>query len=259
VIDKTTSLTDAVRVIRDGFTLGLGGMTIYRRPVGFVRALIQQEQPPRNLTLLALTCGLASDMLVGAGLVGRSRCCYFGLESFGMAPMFIEAVATSSLTIIEESEASIANGLRAQMAGIGFMPSQAWQGTDMFTVRPDVKRIVDPYTGLPLTAFPAIGCDIAVIHVLKADRFGNSILGGNPTIDVELANVARQVIITAEEVDDSLTAPIDIPGHTVTAVVSLPRGAWPTSCYPLYPIDGGEILRYIEACHAGRFRDYVHH
>ena len=97
MIDKTTSLTDAVRVIRDGFTLGLGGMTIYRRPVGFVRALIQQEQPPRNLTLLALTCGLASDMLVGAGLVGRSRCCYFGLESFGMAPMFIEAVATSSL------------------------------------------------------------------------------------------------------------------------------------------------------------------
>jgi hypothetical protein len=95
--------------------------------------------------------------------------------------------------------------------------------------------------------------------VLKADRFGNSILGGNPTIDVELANVARQVIITAEEVDDSLTAPIDIPGHTVTAVVSLPRGAWPTSCYPLNPIDGGEILRYIEACHAGRFRDYVHH
>jgi acyl CoA:acetate/3-ketoacid CoA transferase alpha subunit len=145
------------------------------------------------------------------------------------------------------------------MAGIGFMPSQAWQGTEMFTVRPDVKTIADPYTGVTLTAFPAIGCDVAVIHVLKADRFGNSILGGNPTIDLELANIARQVIITTEEVSDSLEAPIDIPGHTVTAVVSLPHGAWPTSCYPLYPIDGEEILRYIEACNAGQFSDYVHH
>jgi glutaconate CoA-transferase subunit A len=259
MIDKTTSLTEAIRVIRDGHTLSLGGMTIYRRPVGFARALIQQEQPPHDLTLLAFTCGLASDMLVGAGLVSRSRCCYFGLETFGLAPMFTTAVSNASLTIVEESEASIANGLRAQMAGIGFMPSQAWQGTEMFTVRPDVKTIADPYTGVTLTAFPAIGCDVAVIHVLKADRFGNSILGGNPTIDLELANIARQVIITTEEVSDSLEAPIDIPGHTVTAVVSLPHGAWPTSCYPLYPIDGEEILRYIEACNAGQFSDYVHH
>lgn len=259
MIDKTTGLTEAVRLIRDGHTLGLGGMTIYRRPVGFARALIQQVQPPHNLTLLAFTCGLASDMLVGAGLVSRSRCCYFGLETFGLAPMFTAAVANASLTIVEESEASIANGLRAQMAGIGFMPSQAWQGTDMFTVRPDVKTIADPYTGVTLTAFPAIGCDVAVIHALQADRFGNSILGGNPTIDLELANIAGQVIITAEEVSDSLLAPIDIPGFTVTAVVSLPRGAWPTSCYPLYPIDGEEILRYIEACNADQFADYVHH
>ena len=35
------------------------------------------------------------------------------------------------------------------------------------------------------------------------------------------------------------------------------HGAWPTSCYPAYPLDGEEILRYIEACHAGEFENYM--
>jgi len=258
MIDKTTALSDAVQVVQAGQTLALGGMTIYRRPVEFVRALIQRESPPGDLTLLAFTSGLAGDMLVGVGLVTHSRCCYFGLESFGLAPMFTSAVSAATLTVVEESEASIACGLRAQMAGVGFMPSRAWLGTDMLAVRPDVKTISDPYTNAQLTAFPAISCDVAVIHVLEADRFGNSVLGGNPSIDFELATIARHVIITAEQIVDKVTTPIDIPGHVVTSVVPLPQGAWPTSCYPLYPIDGEEILRYIAACNAGKFADYVY-
>jgi len=259
MIDKTTTLAEAVRMVSDGQVLGLGGMTIYRRPVGFANALIRRRRPPRTLTLLSFTGGLASDMLVGAGIVTQTRCCYFGLETFGLAPMFTTAVSAGTLQVIEESEASIANGLRAKMAGTGFMPSPAWIGTDMFTVRPDVQMVIDPYSGTTLTAFPAISCDIAVIHALQADRSGNILLGGNPTIDLELANVSKVVIVTAEKVVESLPAPIDIPSHAVTAVVPLPNGAWPTSCYPLYPIDGEEILRYIAACNAGQFEDYVHH
>lgn len=257
VIDKTTSLAAATNLVHDNNTIGLGGMTIYRRPVAFVRALIQRDNPPQNLTLLAFTASLAGDMLVGAGLVSRTRTCYFGLETFGLAPMFTQAAGRGQITIVEESEASIASGLRAQMGGVGFMPSRAWQGTDMFRVRPDVQRLADPYTGETLTAFPAIGCDVAVIHVLKADRSGNGRLGGNPTIDVELATIAKRVIVTAEEIVDELDAPVDIPGLPVTAVVHAPYGAWPTSCYPLYPIDGEEILNYISACNAGEFESYV--
>jgi len=256
--DKTTSLAAAIQLVQDNDTLALGGMTIYRRPVTFVRALIQRNPPPQNLTLLAFTAGMASDMLVGAGLVRRTRTCYFGLESFGLAPMFTRAVTAGDVTVIEESEASITNGLRARMARVGFMPSRAWLGTDMFKARPDVKTISDPYTGETVTAFPAITCDVAVIHVLKADKEGNCVLGGNPTIDLELAIVADRVILTAEEVVDVLPSPVDIPGIGVTAVVHAPRGAWPTSCYPAYPLDGEEILHYIAACNAGKFEAYLY-
>ena len=258
MIDKSASLAEAIPIVQDNQTLAIGGMTIYRRPVAFVQALIQRRPPPQNLTLLSFAAGLASDMLVGAGLVSRVRTCYFGLESFGLAPNFTKAVQEGKLEVTEESEASLASGLRAQMAGVGFMPSRSWQGTDMFQVRPDVQIITDPYTGRQLTAFPAISCDVAVIHVLKADRFGNCVLGGNPTVDLELTTVADSVILTAEEVVDQLDGPIDITGHPVTAVVHLPRGAWPTSCYPIYPIDGEEILRYVDLCKEGNFSDYVY-
>lgn len=257
MIDKTTSLENAIGYIKDGQIVGLGGLTIYRRPVAFVVALINSPDPPRNLTLFSFTGGLASDLLVGAGLVNKTRTCYFGFEIFGLAPMFSSAANAGTLEIIEESEASIAAGLRAKMAGIGFMPSTAWQGTEMQSIRPDVKSIVDPYTGHELSAFPAISCDVAIIHVLKADRFGNCILGGNPTIDSELADIADVTIITAEQVLEKLPGPIDISGHAVTCVVHRQRGAWPTSCYPLYPIDGEEFLRYIDACNQGNFSGFI--
>jgi glutaconate CoA-transferase subunit A len=256
-VDKTTDMATAVALVRDGQTLALGGMTIYRRPVAFARELIGRERPPRDLTLLAFTAGFAADLLVGAGLVGRTRTCYFGLEIFGLAPMFSRAVEAGRLTVMEESEASIALGLRASMGRVGFMPGRAWLGTDMFRARPDVQTIIDPYTGETLTAFPAISVDVAVIHVLRADRSGNCVLGSNPTIDRDLAITATTVIITAEEVVDRLEPPIELPGLPVAAVVHAPRGAWPTSCYPLYPIDGEEILRYIAACNVGEFDSYV--
>lgn len=69
--------------------------------------------------------------------------------------------------------------------------------------------------------------------------------------------VAKHVIVTAEEVVDELTAPIELTGLSVTAVVHAPRGAWPTSCYPNYAVDGEEILRYGDACAANKFEDYL--
>ncbi len=257
MIDKTGTLLDAAQLVKNDDVIGLGGMTIYRRPVGFVKALIQRQGAPQNLTLLAFTAGIGADMLVGAGLVTKVRTCYFGLEIFGFAPNFTTAANKGELEIIEESEASLACGIRAQLAGVGFIPSLAWQGTDMFSARPDVKLIEDPYSGEQLTAFPAISCDVAVIHVLKADRSGNCVLGGNPTIDLELAIMAAAVIITAEEVVDKIEGKVDIIANNIDIVVPLPGGAYPTSCYPLYPIDGKEILRYITYCTRGQLNEYL--
>ncbi|MCC6188566.1 MAG: CoA transferase subunit A [Anaerolineales bacterium] len=255
-MSKVISLAEAAALVEPGATLALGGMTLYRRPVAFVRTLLQRPTPPRGLTLLSFTCSYEADLLVGAGLVARVRTCYFGLEGFGLAPMFTQAGNLGAIEIVEETEASLAFGLRATLASVGFMPGRGWIGTDLLRLRPDVKTIHDPYSGEELAAFPALRPDVAVIHALQADPQGNARLNRNPGIDSELALSAPTVIVTAEEIVPALET-ADLVAPLVTVVAPAPRGAWPTSCHPLYPLDGHEILDYLDACGRQRFDDYV--
>ena len=245
---KVLSLEEAARLVSSGEVLALGGLTLYRRPVSFVRALIRrfrESAEPGGLTLLAFTAGLESDLLVGAGMVSRVRSCYFGFEIFGLAPMFTYHANRGDIEIIEETEASLALGLRAAQANIGFMPGRAWLGTDLPILRPDVKTVLDPYTGEELMAFPAIHPDTAVIHALQADLDGNAIIGGNKGVDEDLALTASRVILTTEEIVPELKR-ADLVGPLVEAIVLSPHGARPTSCHPIYPLDGEFILNYSE-------------
>lgn len=235
-------------MVPSGCTLALGGMTLYRRPLAFVRALIERYRrtgEPNNLTLLAFTAGMESDLLVGCGMVRKVRSCYFGLEIFGLAPMFTYFANRGEIDVIEETEASLALGLRAGIAGIGFMPGRAWLGTDLPALRPDVRTVVDPYSGEELAAFPAILPDVAVIHALRVDMDGNAVIGNNKGIDEELSLSARTVLLTAEEVVPELER-VDLIGPLTHAFVHTPGGARPTSCHPLYPLDGAALLEYTE-------------
>lgn len=246
--NKQLSIENAVELVLSGSMLALGGMTLYRRPVAFVRALIkhyQRTHQPDDLTLLAFTAGYESDLLVGAGLVSHIRSCYFGLEIFGFAPMFTSLANLGKIDIIEETETSISMGLRAQMASVGFMPGLGWLGTSLPSLRPDVCTIIDPYTGEELIAFPAIHPDVAVIHALTADFDGNALIGDNKGVDIELCLAAKTVIITTEELVPELCK-ADLVAPCIHAVVHTPRGAAPTSCHPLYPLDTEAILEYTE-------------
>lgn len=255
---KIIPLSETPALVGPNATLALGGMTLYRRPVAFVRELLNYAHTPTRpytLTLLAFTASYESDLMVGAGLIKRVRSCYFGLEAFGLAPMFTQAANLNQIEIVEETEASLGFGLRAALANVGFMPGRGWLGTDLPALRPDVKTVIDPYSGETLIAFPAIAVDVAIIHALKADYAGNALIGGNPGVDVELAMLATTTIVTAEEIVEKLDK-ADIPAPAVQYIAHAPRGASPTSCHPLYPLAGGEILKYIEACNGERFDQY---
>ncbi len=247
-MNKLISMEEAVQSVASGSMLALGGLLLYRRPMAFTRALLHrfvQTGEPKDLTLLAFTAGLESDLLLGAGMLQTVRTCYFGLEIFGLAPMFSAKAASGEIRIIEETEASLSFGLRASIASVGFMPGRGWIGTDMLTLRPDVHTVIDPYSGEELVAFPAIHPDTVVIHALCADQEGNVQIGGNKGADEELAVSAPHVIVTAEQIVPRLTS-ADIVAPFVDAVVLAPGGAAPTSCHPLYPLDGEAILGYTE-------------
>jgi glutaconate CoA-transferase subunit A len=258
--EKLVNMQDAVQRVPSGCTLALGGLTLYRRPVAFVKALIRRFQEtgePRDLTLLAFTASLESDLLVGAGMVSRVRTCYFGLEIFGLAPMYTYYANRGAIEVMEETEASLALGLRAQMAGVGFMPGRAWLGTDLPALRPDVHTVEDPYNGEMLMAFPAIRPDVSVIHAVQVDTAGNAQIGENRGVDEELALTSDMLIMTAEKLVPQLRK-ADLVAPLVHAVVLAPHGAAPTSCHPYYPLDGSAILAYTEqVSDPASFQDYL--
>ena len=59
--DKRITLDAAVEIVKPGDMLAPGGVTLYRRPMSFIKALLlrhQQTGEPYDLTLLAFTAGL---------------------------------------------------------------------------------------------------------------------------------------------------------------------------------------------------------
>jgi glutaconate CoA-transferase subunit A len=246
--DKRINIEEAVKFVKTGDMFAPGGVTLYRRPIAFVKALLRRYRntgEPDNLTLMAFTAGLESDILVGSGMISKVRSCYFGLEIFGLAPMFTYQSNHGIVEILEETEASLSFGLRAALSGISFMPGRGWIGTDLPQLRPDVKTIIDPYNGEELMAFPAIKPDVAVIHALRADPEGNAVIGKNQGIDRELSGTAKIVIVTTEEIVPSLDE-ADVIAPWIDHVVHTPQGAAPSSCHPLYGLDGETILEYSE-------------
>ncbi|HRF94325.1 MAG TPA: CoA transferase, partial [Aggregatilineales bacterium] len=75
---RFASMDEATSLITDKTVLALGGMTLYRRPMAFVRGLLQKMPRPKELTLVSFTMGLECDILVGSGCVDAVRTCYFG-------------------------------------------------------------------------------------------------------------------------------------------------------------------------------------
>lgn len=255
---KISTIKCAVDAIQNGSIVAVGGNTNYRCPIALALEIINQEK--RNLTLVSMTAGLPCDMMIGAGCVEVIRSCYMGLEIFGLAPMFRQKVENGEIKTIEETETTIAVGLRANLAGLAFLPARCLLGTDLLKIRSDIRMVTCPYTGELLPALPAIKPDVALIHSLAADEQGNAVLGGNLSVDIEIAQTSEITIISSEAVithEEIIKRGADIIGLNVDYVIPLKHGAYPTSCFPEYLLDGQAFLDYIKACQDDRFGSFI--
>lgn len=258
--DKLTTLRAAIAAsVTDGAMLALGGMALYRSPVAAAAEIVRQGF--RNLTLLDYVAGFEGDILVGAGCVATVRSCYFGLDVVGLAPMYRTAVEQGRVKVIEETEVTVAYGLRAARAGLDFMPARTFSGTDMLSVRPDLALVPSPYSDDIYVAIPALAPDVAIVHAWCADSAGNAVLRSEYCLDVDLCAAARVTIVTAEHIVP--TSEVEAHGTDIIAahvehVVCAPRGAWPSSCYPDYRADLSLLMDYADACRDDGFAAFLH-
>ena len=119
------------------------------------------------------------------------------------------------------------------------MPTRSALGSDLFKSNASLKRTICPFTGDALTAVAAITPDVTVVHVQRADEFGNAHFWGNLGITREACLASKQIIITAEEIVAPEVISSDpnrvfTPGFRVSAVVHAPWGAHPSPA-PGYP------------------------
>ncbi|MFW9821900.1 MAG: CoA transferase subunit A [Candidatus Thorarchaeota archaeon] len=254
---KLVSLEEAISThVQNGDLIGFGGLSFWRKPMSACKEIIRQNR--KNLSICTFVGGIEIDMLIAGGCVSEARSCFVGMEIFGMAPHYRKAAESGLIKISEESEATIALGLRASYLKVPFMPIKGIIGTDMPKVRNDIKQIEDPLgSGTQVMAVPKIDLDVAILHIPYADEFGNGNIPGAVWMDADMAKTAKKTIIICEKLVETediryLPGKAQLPQQTTDAVVKIPFGAHPTSCYPLYTFDPNHIQTYLKT----NFNDY---
>jgi glutaconate CoA-transferase, subunit A len=250
MIDKTTSLREAIAPIADGSRVALGGNTLHRGPCAAVHEIVRQGK--RGLEIVKTAGAYDVDLLAATGCAASASVGFVGFETvFGMAPGYRRAVERGVLEVKEHACYSVIAGLRAAIQGVPFMPIAGMQGSEVPKIR-GFKTIVDPYGGQEVVAIPALVPDVAILHVQEVDRTGNARIIGTRFEDVLMAQAARRVIVTAERIVDGASfeaSPeiVAISGFLVDAVVEAPGGARPCSCAGFYDYDAAYLAEYVAA------------
>ena len=253
MIDKRTTLAEAVGTVPNGARVALGGNTLHRGPGAAVHELVRQGK--RGLEIVKTAGAYDVDLLCGTGVATSVSVGFVGFETvFGMAPSYRRTVESGAVEAKEHACYTVIAGLRAAIQGVPFMPIAGMTGSDVPAAR-GFHRLADPYTGTEVVVIPALWPDVAIIHVHEADAQGNARIVGTRFEDVLMVQAARRVILTAERIVDGATfeaAPetVAIAGFMVDAVVEAPGGAWPTSCVGLYDYDAAYLADYVVASRA---------
>jgi len=87
--ERIVSIEEAVSVVKDGDVVGLSGSVLFNQPSALARALIRRGV--KDLTLVMLTGGMVSDMLIGAGCVKKVVTTYMAMQDYApICPNFQE-------------------------------------------------------------------------------------------------------------------------------------------------------------------------
>ncbi len=250
MIEKLTTLREAVASVPNGAIVALGGNTLHRGPFAAVHEIVRQGK--RGLELVKTAGAYDVDLLCGAGCATSVSAGFIGFETaFGLAPSYRRLVEQGGVEAKEHACYSVIAGLRAAIQGVPFMPIAGMTGSDLPAAR-GFQTVADPYSGANVVVIPALAPDVAIIHVHEADRLGNARIKGTAFEDLLMVKAARHVILTAERVvegDDFVKAPesVSISGFMVDAVVEAPGGAWPGGCAGLYDYDADYLAAYVAA------------
>ena len=242
--EKVVSLEEAAALVGDGDHVAVGGCTMSRTPIALIWALIRAGR--KDLTVSRSIVSTEGDLLYGSGASRHIITSWFSQGIvWGVSKVMRHYTEAGRAQFEEWSHMSIGLRYRAGAMGLPFMPTRSMMGSGVL--------------------LPALNPDVALLHVQRADAYGNAQIDGLQFMDIDIAMAARKVILTTERIvsNDQIRRQPDrtkIPFFTVEAVVETPFGAAPHECFGTYEPFFRHLDAYAEATKAdpeGGLGDYL--
>lgn len=226
------TMAEAVaRNVSDGDMVAIEGFT---HLISFAAGHEIIRQGRRHLTLARLTPDLVYDQMVAAGVADRIVFSWLGNPGAGSLHAIRRRIEEAGLEIEEYTHMAMVARYEAAARGLPFSPLLSFEGSDLPTVNPRLRRVADPYGGAEVWVVPPLAPDVTIVAVQRADAEGNAQIWGLTGCQREAAFAARRVVVVCEELVASDVIRSDpnrtlIPGLIVDAVVVEPGG-----CHPSY-------------------------
>lgn len=249
--DKVTDLATAIKnLVKDGDYVGIGGFGMDRIPAAALHEIVRQKK--RHLTMAGHTATHDGQILLAGGCVDKIDAAYVvGIELLGLSPNCRKLFQENKVKVTEWTNATLAWRYKAAAMGLSFLPVRSMLGTETIKYSKAVEYKC-PFTGDTYALVPACSPDISIIHVPRADKYGNCQIDGIIVSDIDLAKASKKVIITTEEIistEEIRKHPerTVIPYYFVDAVVHIPYGSYPGNMPEKYYLDIDHLNAWLKA------------
>ncbi len=229
--NKLTTVAEAVDTyINDGDYLAIGGFGGVRIPTALIHEIIRKKK--KDLGFAGHVSTHDCQLLSAGKSFNRCDAAYIvGLEARGLSKNSRRMFESGNVKVTEWSNAALSWRFKAAAMGLPYLPSRVMLGTDTFK-HSAAMEVKCPFTDQKLAALPALYPDVAIIHVHRADVYGNCQINGILVADDDIAKASKRVIVTTEKIisneeirrEPSRTV---IPYWCVDAVIEVPFGSYP--------------------------------
>ncbi len=235
---KVMTTREAVsRFVHDGDSVVCGNYT-EALPLSLIFEIIRQGK--RGLTYYSQSGSADAEFMVAGDCV-RKMCSAFITKYGGRTHgSMVERYQRAGKIEVEDYTNFTYNArLAAGAFGYSFMPVlPAIMDSDVFHIRGYMGRhkfgvVRCPFTEKEIPVVPAANPDVCLLHVHRADRYGNAQHWGGLGSTVHACLASRKIIVTCEELVDyeiikSSPHHTIVPAFRVSAVVEEPWGCHPS-------------------------------
>jgi len=234
------------RLVNDGDHLVIGNYTVgtcYNQVAEIVR------QRKKGLTIYSQSGVFDVEMLIAGDCVSRvvsTYCLRSGGRSGGS--MLERYQRAGKIEVEDYSNFTYNARLTAGAQGYSFLPVlPGIMASDVFKVRDFMGEgkfgvVKCPFTGRDVPVVPAANPDVCIVHVQRADKYGNAQYWGALGSVAWACLASKRVIVSCEEIVDHEIIKASpqftiVPSFRVDAVIEEPLGAHPAELSGHYNLD----------------------